>query len=57
MVDSNSINSIHLDGKLINIEKMSVDQLKQYLAQIELQNEQLSSKRIQYLDEVVLGKN
>lgn len=57
MVDSNSINSIHLDGKLINIEKMSVDQLKQYLAQIELQNEQLSSKRIQYLNEVVLGKN
>lgn len=57
MVDSNSAHSIHLDGKLINIEKMSVEELNKYLVQVEEQKEKYTEERIQYLNAIVLGNN
>lgn len=57
MVDSNSAHSIHLDGKLINIEKMSVEELNRYLAQVEEQKAKYTAERAQYLSALVLGQN
>ncbi len=57
MIDSNSTHSIHLDGKLINIEKMSVDELNTYLVQVEEQKEKYAAERAEYLNAIVLGKN
>ena len=53
MFDASSFGQIHIDGKVVNIDKLSIEELNNYLTQIETKNQQLVEEQNKYIAAII----
>ena len=53
MFDASSFGQIHIDGKVINIDRLSIEELNNYLTQIESKNQELAEEQNKYLAAII----
>ncbi len=53
MFDASSFGQIHIDGKVINIDRLSIEELNNYLTQLESKNQELIEEQNKYIAAII----
>ncbi len=53
MFDASSFGQIHIDGKVINIDRLSIEELNNYLTQLESKNQEWIEAQNKYIAAII----